>query len=172
MDPNLLNLNSSLNPNDIQLLNQLLGSANPNSNKKAIGMSAKERNNLISKLSSNTSLEKIPIKKLEEMNESEKKIYREELRQRLKNKQKILRTSNLSKKNTKNNNNYAEAISKITDMMKNIEPANLQQLAQSEQLTQSEKSNNYKQESIINKIINSQDCMENNELENLDDYIN
>jgi hypothetical protein len=132
MDANLLKnlgLDSSINQNDLQMLNQLLTSFGGLDGKnKQPKMTAKERNNLISKLSSNTTLNEIPKKELKDMNEQEKEQYRNELRQRLKNKQneqKMLRTNNVIKKNTQNNSNYSDAIVKITEMMKQINQPDL-----------------------------------------------
>ena len=53
------------------------------------------------------------------MNDAEKKIYREELKKKLKNKQnekKMIRTNNINK----NKNVYDDSLSKISDMMKNL----------------------------------------------------
>ena len=83
MDPNTIkniNIDSSINHNDFQLLQQLCSTNMPK-------MTAKERNNLMAKLSSNTTLNEIPKKELKDMNENEKKNYRYELKQKLKNKQ-------------------------------------------------------------------------------------
>jgi hypothetical protein len=126
MDPNLfknLGLNSSLNPNDQQLINQLLGSIGTNT--KTPQMSIKERNNLINKLTSTNTLNELPKKELKDMNEEEKKIYKEELTQRVKkiqNDKKMSRTGNVS------NNNTTDVFSKITEMMKNMDPNILGQL--------------------------------------------
>lgn len=131
MDPNLLknlNLDSSIGENDLKLLNQLLGSIGSKSS-KAPKMSAKDRNNLISKLSSNNTLNDTPKKELKNMNENEKKIHREELKNKLKNKQnekKMLRTSNLVKKNTlQNNSEYSDAINKLNGMINNTNGVDL-----------------------------------------------
>ena len=79
MDPKILNqlaLNSGLNTNDLSLLNQIMNSSNLKN--KMSKMSAKEKNNLINKLSSSNTLNSLPQKELKDMNENEKKIYREE----------------------------------------------------------------------------------------------
>ena len=193
MDPNLLknlNLNSSINQNDIQLLNQILGSIG--SCGKAPKMTAKERNDLINKLSSNKTLNEVPKKELKDMNEKEKQIYRDELKQKLKNKQnekKMLRTSNLVKKNTlHSNSNYSDAIGKINEMMKNIDPATLNELSSEPndktnipvnvQSQNSSNSSNIKQEFIINNVINktnNEDIINNDYIGpdgKLDDYLN
>lgn len=198
MDPNLLKnlgLDASLSQNDMQLLNQLLSSMGPGGNKKAPKMSAKDRNNLIAKLSSNTTLNETPKKELKDMNEQEKKIYREELKQKLKNKQnelKMGRTSNFAKQQMVNNTNFTEAIGKLSEMMKDIDPSSLNpsngmvQLENdlSKQQTDTnvdeqgtntlEQKTNIKQETLINNIINQTNKNEttSNEPENLDDYLN
>lgn len=190
MDTSLLKnlgLDTSMNQNDIQLLGQILNTTN--SGGKAPKISAKERNNLINKLSSNTTLNEQPKKELKNMNEQEKKIYREELRQKLKNKKnekKMMRTSNLSKQNMiKNNSNFSEAIEKMTEMIKNNDPssATTEQLSlePTNGLAEFEKDlnnnddatdNNIKQENIINNIINENNETVNNETDNLNDYLN
>ena len=61
MDPNLLknlNLNSSINENDLELLTKILGS---NGNKMP-KITAKERNNLINKLSTANVIDNVPEK--------------------------------------------------------------------------------------------------------------
>jgi hypothetical protein len=205
MDPNLLKnlgLDSSLTQNDIQLINQICSSMGPGGNNKPPKMSAKDRNNLMAKLSSNNTLKQIPQKELKDMNEEEKKIYREELKQKLKNKQnelKMRRTSNVSKQqilnntnntnntnnlnntNNTNNTNYNQAIGNLSEMMKNISPESLESLNlnQIDSQVQTEKNLtqpiNTKQEIIINNIINQttiNDEKLNNQIDNLDDYIN
>ena len=150
MDPNLLKnlgLDSSLNQNDMLLLNQILSSMGPGGNKKAPKMSAKDRNNLIAKLSSNNTLNETPKKELKDMNEQEKKIYREELKKKLKNKQNELktgRTSNLAKQKITNEPDFTQAIGKLSEMMKNIDPSALESLNlnPSNELNQSEQQNN------------------------------
>ncbi len=96
-------------------------------NNKPPKISAKDRNNLINKLSSTATLNEQPQKELKNMNEDEKKIYREELRKKLKNKQnekKMLRTNNFNKNNFNKNNKSSETMDKLADLMKNI-PHNL-----------------------------------------------
>lgn len=100
-----IELNANMNSNDLEIMKQILGSINSNNN-KIPNISHKEKNNLISKLSSNLILnnQNLP-KELKNMNENEKKIYKEELRQKIKNKinqKKMLRTNNLT--NLKNSN--------------------------------------------------------------------
>lgn len=194
MDPNILKnlgLDSSLNTNDLQLLQQILGSVGQGTNSKMPKMTAKERNNLISKLSSNTTLEETPKKELKDMNEQEKKIYREELKKKLKNKQnekKMMRTSNLVKQNQiKTDTNYSDAIGKISEMMKNIntpnEINNINTNSDTNTNTNSyidikQNLTNVKQETIINNIINKTDenktKVEDNEntIDDLSDYLN
>ena len=202
MDPNILKnlgLDSSLNTNDLQLLQQILGSVGQGTNSKMPKMTAKERNNLISKLSSNTTLEETPKKELKDMNEQEKKIYREELKKKLKNKQnekKMMRTSNLVKQNQiKTDTNYSDAIGKISEMMKNINVPNEINNINTNTITNANANantntnsdtnitqnlTNVKQETIINNIINKTDENENktkvgdneNTIDDLSDYLN
>ena len=128
MDPNILKtlgLNSTMSPNDLELLSQILNSSG---NKGKIPkMSPKDRNNLISKLSSSTTLNEEPQKELKDMNDDEKIKYRLELKKKLKNKlneKKMLRTNNFGK----NNLNSDGTMDKLKDMVKNIDPSNLSQL--------------------------------------------
>jgi len=192
MNPNLLKnlgLDSSLSNNDMQLLNQLLSYMGPGGNKNAPKMSAKDRNNLIAKLSSNTTLNEIPKKELKDMNEQEKKIYREELKQKLKNKQnelKIGRTNNLVKQQMVNDTNFTEAIDKLSKMMKDINPSSLNHSNDMDQLdndssnennisqpNSTSQQNSTKQETLINNIFNQANKNEtSNEIENLDEYLN
>lgn len=118
-----LNLGSNLNPEDMNLLTNLLGNINSG---KGLQMSTREKNNLLSKLSSGPVLE-ANKKELKNMNESEKKIYREELRAKMnavQNKHKQTRTSKTHLKkqlnntlqtssNTDTNNNVEETIKSI-----------------------------------------------------------
>lgn len=169
-------LDSSLNQNDIQLLQQILSSVGQNSNSNVPNISTKERNNLISKLSSNTTLNEIPKKEFKNMNEQEKKIYREELRQKLKNKQnekKIMRTSNLIKQN-KIETICSNTIGKMNSMVNNVDDD------LSNQVNKQEKNlTNVKQEVIINNIINGNNDIKHNtnidtdnlDIDNLDNYI-
>ena len=143
MDPNILKnlgLDSKMNSNDLNLINQILSSTNGGNNVPK--MSVKDRNNLISKLSSVVTLSELPQKDIKDMNEEEKKIYREELKKKLKNKQneqKMLRTKNIVKNNivtnkSNNNNNYNDTLNKLSEMMKNI-PNDI--LVQNEQINNS-----------------------------------
>lgn len=185
MDPNLLKnigLDSSLNQNDMQLLNQILNSIGPGGNKKAPKMTVKDRNNLMAKLSSNNTLNEIPKKELKDMNEQEKKIYREELKKKLKNKQnelKMGRTSNLVKQKIANEPNFNEAIGKLSEMMKNVDPSALETLNKTDDI-QEQKSKVLEQDlKISSNIINQSNKEEKleekltvDEPDNLDDYIN
>lgn len=112
---------ANLSESDITTLNNLLSSFN--SGGKMPKISAKDKNNLISKLSSVQTLDQIPKKELKNMNEDEKKIYKDELRNRLKNKcneKKLLRTNNLNKKQTINS-----SINKIPEIPEIPENSNM-----------------------------------------------
>ena len=168
MDPKILNdiaLNSGLNAGDLTLLNQILGSGG--SKNKLPKMSAKDKNNLINKLSTSITLNNIPQKELKDMNEDEKKIYREELRKKLKNKQNeknMIRTNHLA---NNNNNNYTDTINKLSTMMNgmNINPQN-------EQMNEKNKILNLDK---FNDLLNDKDNQNQNQNkiinEDLDDYI-
>jgi hypothetical protein len=182
MDPNILKtlgLDSKMNSNDINLLNQILSSTvNGNKSQK---ISAKERNNLINKLSATTTLSELPQKDMKDMNEEEKKIYREELKKKLKNKnneKKMIRTNNLGK----NKNNYNDALTKLNDMMKNIPNDVLAQDKETNDQVDSQTndqvdSQTNDQVDKINYIINKNysnteySNISPNQSDNLDDYI-
>lgn len=187
MNPNTLNelgLNSSINQNDIQLINQILSSVGAENSKKIPKMTAKERNNLISKLTSFNTLDEIPKKELKDMNEEEKKIYREELKKKLKNKQnekKMIRTNNLSKKQVFNKTDYSNAIQKINEINNNLtNTENTNDAINNVNTEINEKNqnklteNNLKKETLINNLINNNSEIKNesNLSENLDDFLN
>lgn len=126
-----IGLDSSLNHNDVELLNQILSSMNGGGSKKAPKMTAKDKNNLISKLSSNSILNEEPKKELKDMNEQEKKTYREELKKKLKNKQnefKMERNNNLAKQKISKDPKFADALEKLGNMIKNIDSSGLDSL--------------------------------------------
>lgn len=197
MDPNLLKnlgLDGKMNQNDINLLNQILNSTVGNN--KTPKMTVKDRNNLINKLSGSNTLSEIPDKDIKDMNDEEKKIYREELKKKLKNKQnekKMLRTNNLSKDKT----NYGSTLNKISNMMQNIDTNqfNLQNTSESttqqnlsdkqtnsidknslvlEKLINNNSNNNesINSELIHNDIKNDDKLHDSEEFENLEDFIN
>ena len=198
MDPNVLKnlgLDGKMNQSDLNLISQILSSNMGNGNNKVPKMSAKEKNNLINKLSSNNTLSEIPQKELKDMNEEEKKIYREELRKKLKNKQnekKMLRTNNISK----NKNKYNDALNKISDMMKNIpndvlsnninsSNVNLDNNIQDNNIQDNKIQDNNIQDNkiytvdkinyLINKNYNNEEQNDSNKepiVEDLDDYLN
>ena len=162
MDQNSLNelsLNSSISSNDLNLINKIL-----NTNGKKPKISAKETNDLINKLSSTNTLKDIPQKDFKDMNENEKKIYREELKKKIKNKsneKKMLRTNILN-----NKNNYTETLNKLSGLINNL---NLD-----DNTDNTDNTDNYIIDSSNNKI--QDDKNELNQLtelnENLDDYVN
>ena len=173
MDINILKnlgLDSMMSQNDLEILNKALGSEK---NKK--GISPTERNNLISKLSSANTISEIPQKDMKDMNEDEKKIYREELKKKLKNKQnekKMLRTNNLAKKS-----NHDGMINKLNEIIKNIPTEQTNNNVNSQNnLT----NNNGLQENPLNKIDqlnnipnqNHKNSNEENKLDELSDYLN
>lgn len=198
MDPNQLKnlgLDSSLNEKDLQLLSQILGSISGNT--KGPKISARERNNLLSKLTANKTIDNVPKKELKDMNEEEKKIYRQELKQKLKNKQnekKMLRTTNFAKKN---NSKYTETVNKINEMMinTNLSESNNEsnegtnneiatELEPKENLNENlneklhtdtdlnENIMNIKQEIMINKLNELDQNNEQKINENIDDFLN
>jgi len=146
MDPNLLKnlgLDGLMNQTDLNLISQLLNQSGDKN--KLPKMSAKDKNNLINKLSSTSTLKELPQKELKDMNDDEKKIYREELRIKLKNKQnekKMLRTNNFGK----SKDTQKEALSKLSGMMKNIQGEVLENLN-----NQSDNLNNVKNKSNTNE---------------------
>ncbi len=111
-----------------------------------------------------------------------KKIYREELKQKLKNKQnelKAKRTNNLIKPKITNETNFNESIGKLTEIMKNIEPVDLETLnldldLNSKNNTIEQQTDIIKEEILINNISNQTNKTENLTIEqdNFDDYLN
>ena len=91
--------NVNLSDKDMQMLTKLLSSLGTGG--KKLKMTASERNNLISKLSTFQNVEEAPKKEMKDMTEDEKTVHREELKKKLRKKQnekKMMRTSNLQKK--------------------------------------------------------------------------
>ena len=163
-----LGLNSSINSNDLQILNQILNSSGKNLPK----ISNRDKNNLINKLSSTNTLNNIPTKELKDMNEEEKIIYRKELKKKLKDKQllkKNIRTNYLAKNNSNinnddtslnntdlnnnlNNNNLNNALDKINEIIKNNDLSDI-----------------IHKDDIENDIIHKDN---NDDIDNLDNYLN
>lgn len=109
-----ISLNNSMNSNDLNILSKLFDNSKKNNNK----MSVKDKNNIINQLTSSSFLNELPQKDLKDMNEQEKKIYRDQLRLKLKNKQgqyKMLRTNNIAK-----NKNIPKDMNKLSDIIKNF----------------------------------------------------
>ena len=175
MDPNLLKnlgLDDKINQNDINLLNQILNSTIGNN--KVPKITAKDRNNLINKLSASNTLSNVPEKELKDMNDEEKKIYREELKKKLKNKQnekKMLRTNHIM------NNDYSNAIGKLSTMMNELNSVqqntnidtNLDTHIDTNIDTNIDKQNKTLNVDKFNEFLNTD--INKNENENLDDYI-
>lgn len=175
MDQNVLqnlDLNSNLNPKDLELFNQILNSGGKKN--KIPKMSAKDKNNLINQLSSSNTINDIPHKELKDMNEEEKNQYKMELRKKLKNKQNqkiMLRTSNFNKKNTNN------TIEKLSEIMKDIDPNALnqelnQELNQGLNLGLNQELNNeLNNESNQSKQLEQNSESNENNQENFEDYL-
>ena len=174
MDPNLIKeLGGNLSQSDLTLINSLLTGENSGGKKPKI--SAKERNNLISKLSSFKTIEEIPKKELKDMNEEEKINYKNELRKKLKNKcneKKILRTSNTNKKNEITNSSNDLSASNIPS---NI-PANLAEMMNSIDINSltNELNSAEDTQSNITELKSTEDTQSNiiESIDKLDDYIN
>lgn len=149
---NELSINSSLSSNDLNLINQIL-----NTNGKKPKISAKETNDLINKLSSTNTIKNIPQKDFKDMNDNEKKMYREELKQKIKNKsneKKMLRTNILN-----NKNNYAETLNKLSGLISNINlDDNVNNIIDTSNNKIQDENNNLNESNETN--------------ENLDDYVN
>ena len=153
MDPKLLsslNLGNNINSSDLENITKLLGSIG--NGKKPPKMTANDRNNLISKLSSLQTQTLPPQKSMKSMTEDEKKIYRQELVNKLKNKTNEKKMTRTSKVNQKNNigssmNNMQNSISDMQNLINNLNPNTAQ-----------ENSTNIE--------------LDNKNEENLDDYLN
>jgi hypothetical protein len=87
MDPNILKqlgLNSDISPADAKVLQQLLSQMADKKGK--IRMTPQERNQLLARLSNHSSQEYVQTKDVSEMNEQERKEYKEMLRKKMKDK--------------------------------------------------------------------------------------
>lgn len=88
--PENININDMLSPEDMKKLTELLGSnsvlLDKKNGKKKEKMPHQARNQLLSQLSSHQKIQENQ-KPLKDMNDEEKKTYREELKKRLHNKQ-------------------------------------------------------------------------------------
>ncbi len=87
MDPNILKqlgLNSDISPADAKVLQQLLSQM---ADKKGrVKMTPQERNQLLARLSNQSSQEYVQTKDVSEMNEEERKEYKEMLRKKMRQK--------------------------------------------------------------------------------------
>ena len=176
MDSNLINelgLGANLSQSDLTLINSLFTGVN--SGGKMPKISAKERNNLISKLSSFKTIDETPKKELKDMNEEEKKNYKNELKKKLKNKcneKKLLRTSNTNKKNE-----IADSVNDLptSNIPSNI-PENLAEMMKSIDINSlTNELNSAENVQSINSELKSTDCIQSSTTEStdkLDDYIN
>jgi len=99
--PNNLNIDSLLSKNDMDKLVELLGqnsvSLGGGNSKKKNKMTPQAKNFLLNQLSSHQKIQEVQ-KPFKDMNDEEKKLYREELKSRLHNKQ------NMFKQNRTNHN--------------------------------------------------------------------
>jgi hypothetical protein len=165
MDPIIINeiaLNSGLNANDISLLSQILNSEGTKG--KMPKITPKDKNNLINKLSSTNTLNNQPQKELKDMNEEEKKIYRQVLKNKFKNKQ---NEKKMQRTNNSNINNYSDAISKLSIMMNEI---NGNDILNSQQANITEQTQNKIDLNKFNQLFNNEENKDSYN-EDLDDYI-
>jgi hypothetical protein len=93
-EPNNLNIDSLLSKDDMNKLVELLGqnsvSLGGGNSKKKNKMTPQAKNMLLNQLSSHQKIQEVQ-KPFKDMNEEEKKIYRDELKSRLHNKQNIFK---------------------------------------------------------------------------------
>jgi hypothetical protein len=88
MDPNILRqlgLNSDLSGNDTALLQKVFSGMN---NGKKVKITPQERNQLMAQLTNQNSTQYVPTKEFKDMTPDEKKVHREILKKRLREKQK------------------------------------------------------------------------------------
>lgn len=88
MDPNILRqlgLNSDLSGNDTVLLQKVFSGMN---NGKKVKITPQERNQLMTQLTNQNSTQYVPTKEFKDMTPDEKKVHREILKKRLREKQK------------------------------------------------------------------------------------
>ncbi len=120
MDPNILKqlgLNSNISPNDAKILQQLLSQmADKNGRVK---MTPQERNQLMARLS-NQSSEYVATKDVSEMTEEERKVHREELRKKLRNRLNGMEQMRAGPSAAGGKKNLNSALSNINQMMSGL----------------------------------------------------
>lgn len=124
MDPSILKslgLPPNLSENDLKMLNKIFKSSG---NGKALKITPDEKNRLLSKLSSSTTITNTPIKQLKDMTEEEKIEYKKELKNRMKNKKnemKMTRSSNVVRKQNLDKSN--DKMGGFKDMIQDAQEA-------------------------------------------------
>jgi hypothetical protein len=111
-----LDLTSTMKPEDVQYLSQLLSqthSLGKNKKSKEKPLTQQQRNALLAKLSSHQTIDESPKKIMSDMTEEEKKEYREELRKKLHQKQNVFKQQRTTKHTQKSN--LDSTVKKITD---------------------------------------------------------
>ncbi len=120
MDPNILKqlgLNSNISPNDAKILQQLLSQmADKNGRVK---MTPQERNQLMARLS-NQSNEYVATKDVSEMSEEERKVHREQLRKKLRNRLNGMEQMRAGPSAAGGKKNLNSALSNINQMMSGL----------------------------------------------------
>jgi transcription initiation factor TFIIIB Brf1 subunit/transcription initiation factor TFIIB len=118
MDPNMLN-QLGLDAGNTELLQQLI-SKMANGNKKNIKMTATERNNLLSQVANQNTKEYVPEKEFKDMNDEEKKIHRDILKNRLRGKQNSMKQLR-NPKSSGQKKSVDDALSNINGLMQNLD---------------------------------------------------
>lgn len=117
MDPNMLS-QLGLDSSNTELLQQLISKmANGNKN---IKMTPTEKNNLLSKIANKNTNEYVPEKEFKDMNDEEKKIHRDILKNKLRGKQNSMKQIR-NPKSSSQKKNVDDALSNINGLMQNLD---------------------------------------------------
>lgn len=122
MDPNILRqlgINSDISASDSKILQQLLSQMADKKGK--IKMTPQERNQLLSRLSNQSSQEFVQTKDVSEMNEEERKEYKEMLRKKMKQKLNGMSQTRAGPSAIGGKKNLNSALSNINQMMTGLD---------------------------------------------------
>lgn len=122
MDPNILKqlgINSDISPSDAKILQQVLSQMADKKGK--IRMTPQERNQLLARLSNQSSQEFVQTKDVSEMNEQERKEYKEMLRKKMRQKLNGMSQARHGPSAMGGKKNLNSAVSNINQMMSGLD---------------------------------------------------
>ncbi len=122
MDPNILKqlgINSDISASDSKILQQLLSQMADKKGK--IRMTPQERNQLLARLSNQSSQQFVQTKDVSEMNEQERKEYKEMLRKKMKDKLNGMAQARAGPSAMGGKKNLNSALSNINQMMSGLD---------------------------------------------------